>query len=32
VSKKLSSSYEREVDYSLGNLAKWIEPLAILLA
>lgn len=29
---KLNTQYEREVDYSLWNLTKWIEPLAILLA
>lgn len=32
ISKKLSSQYEKEVDYSLASLTKWIEPLAILFA
>ena len=32
ISKKLSSQYEKEVDYSLARLTKWIEPIAILLA
>lgn len=32
VSKKLSYQYEKEVDYSLANLTKWIEPIAILIA
>ncbi len=32
VSKKLSSQYTREVNYSLASLTKWIEPIAILLA
>jgi type IV pilus assembly protein PilC len=32
ISKKLSISYEREVDNSLANLTKWIEPIAILFA
>jgi len=32
VSKKISVQYNREVDYSLSNLTKWIEPIAILLA
>ena len=32
VSKKISLQYNREVDYSLWNLTKWIEPIAILLA
>ena len=32
ISKKINSQYEREVEYSLSNLTKWIEPLAILLA
>jgi type IV pilus assembly protein PilC len=30
ISKKLSAQYRKEVDYSLVNLTKWIEPLAIL--
>jgi len=32
VSKKINEQYTREVNYSLANLTKWIEPLAILLA
>ncbi len=32
VCKKLNESYTREVNYSLTNLTKWIEPLAILIA
>lgn len=32
ISKKLNAQYTKEVDYSLANLTKWIEPLAILLA
>lgn len=32
VSKKLYNQYVREVEYSLANLTKWIEPLAILIA
>ncbi len=32
VSSKLSVQYEKEVDYSLENLTKWIEPIAILIA
>jgi len=32
VSKKISAQYNREVDYSLSNLTKWIEPIAIMLA
>lgn len=32
VSKKLAYQYEKEVDYSLANLTKWIEPMAILIA
>lgn len=32
ISKKISVQYEKEVDYSLARLTKWIEPLAILLA
>ena len=32
VSKKISVQYNREVDYSLWNLTKWIEPLAIMMA
>jgi len=32
ISIKLSSQYTKEVDYSLDNLTKWVEPMAILLA
>ncbi len=32
VSKKINEQYTREVNYSLQNLTKWIEPLAILIA
>lgn len=32
VTKKISEQYTREVDYSLWNLTKWIEPIAILVA
>lgn len=32
VCKKLNEQYTREVQYSLSNLTKWIEPIAILLA
>jgi type IV pilus assembly protein PilC len=32
ISKKLNAQYTKEVDYSLDNLTKWIEPLAIMLA
>lgn len=32
VSKKISTQYEIEVDNSLTNLTKWIEPIAILIA
>ena len=32
ISKKLSVQYRKEVDYSLINLTKWIEPMAILFA
>jgi type IV pilus assembly protein PilC len=32
ISKKIYNQYEKEVSYSLANLTKWIEPLAILLA
>lgn len=32
VTKKLTAQYTREVDYSLSNLTKWIEPIAILIA
>lgn len=29
---KINHQYEKEVDYSLANMTKWIEPLAILIA
>lgn len=32
VCKKLNEQYIREVNYSLANLTKWIEPIAILVA
>lgn len=32
VTKKINEQYTREVNYSLENLTKWIEPIAILLA
>lgn len=32
VSKKITNQYTREVNYSLANLTKWIEPIAILIA
>ncbi|MCH2188299.1 type II secretion system F family protein [Candidatus Gracilibacteria bacterium] len=32
IGHKLSSQYEREVEYSLSNVTKWIEPLALLVA
>ncbi len=32
ISKKINAQYMREVDYSLSNMTKWIEPLALLLA
>ena len=32
INKKISIGYEKEVDYSLANLSKWIEPVAILIA
>ena len=32
VTQKLTAQYTREVNYSLWNLTKWIEPLAILVA
>ena len=32
ISKKMYDQYNREVEYSLASLTKWIEPLAILLA
>lgn len=32
ISKKLSNQYTKEVYYSLANLTKWIEPIAILIS
>ena len=32
ISKKLNAQYSKEVDYSLANLTKWIEPIAIAIA
>ncbi len=32
VTEKLTAQYTREVNYSLANLTKWIEPIAILIA
>ncbi len=32
VCEKINAQYTREVDYSLANLTKWIEPIAILFA
>lgn len=32
ISKRIWEQYEKEVDYSLARLTKWIEPLAILIA
>lgn len=32
ISKKISIQYNKEVDYSLWNLTKWIEPIAIFIA
>lgn len=32
ITRKLNRQYEKEVDYSLANLTKWIEPIAILIA
>jgi type IV pilus assembly protein PilC len=32
VTKKIKNQYTKEVDYSLQNLVKWIEPIAILIA
>jgi len=32
ISEKISNQYDKEVTYSLANLTKWIEPLAILIA
>jgi type IV pilus assembly protein PilC len=32
INKKINIQYMREVDYSLNNMTKWIEPIAILFA
>lgn len=32
ISKKINIQYQKEVDYSLARLTKWIEPIAILIA
>lgn len=32
IARKINKQYEKEVEYSLASLTKWIEPLAILLA
>lgn len=32
INKKINAQYMREVDYSLWNMTKWIEPIALLLA
>lgn len=32
IARKINAQYEKEVEYSLASLTKWIEPLAILLA
>lgn len=32
VTKTIVDQYTREVDYSLANMTKWIEPIAILVA
>lgn len=32
ISEKLNDQYEKEVEYALASLTKWIEPLAILVA
>lgn len=32
ISVKINNQYMKEVDYSLGNLTKWIEPIALLIA
>lgn len=32
ISQKISNQYNKEVSYSLANLTKWIEPIAILIA
>lgn len=32
ISRKINTQYEKEVEYSLDSLTKWIEPIAILLA
>jgi type II secretory pathway component PulF len=32
INKKINAQYMREVDYSLNNMTKWIEPIAIFFA
>jgi type IV pilus assembly protein PilC len=32
INGKITDQYTREVDYSLTNLTKWIEPIAIIIA
>jgi type IV pilus assembly protein PilC len=32
INEKITDQYTREVDYSLENLTKWIEPIVILIA
>jgi type IV pilus assembly protein PilC len=32
INEKIVDQYTREVDYSLANLTKWIEPIAIIIA
>jgi len=32
ISKKINAQYTKEVDYSLSNLTKWVEPVAIMIA
>ncbi len=32
VARKMTNQYEREVDFSLANLTRWIEPIMIMLA
>jgi len=32
INDKITDQYSREVDYSLANLTKWIEPIAIIIA
>jgi type IV pilus assembly protein PilC len=32
INDKITNQYSREVDHSLDNLTKWIEPIAIIIA